>query len=254
MESGLAGAAGLEPLHFVLLGAVAFAAAVLGGVSGFGAGLIVTPFLVPVVGLKGIVPVMSVAMTLGNLSRAWVYRRQIRRGPILRVLLPALPGVALGTWLYDLLPQEPLAVLIGLFLLASIPLRRALERRKVEPTPGAVVGVSAGFGLVSGTLPGGGVVVVPLLLGLGLSGGALVGTDAVIGVVVNLVKTALFGGLDLIDGAMLLGGLMVGLCMMPGAVLARWLIDRMAMRVHTVLVEGLVAFSGLSFLWGVWVR
>ena len=69
MEMIAAGTADLSLWQFLALGAVAFFGSVLGGVSGFGAGLIVTPFLVPVVGIKGVVPVMSVAMTLGRLSR-----------------------------------------------------------------------------------------------------------------------------------------------------------------------------------------
>jgi len=80
-------------------------------------------------------------------------------------------------------------------------------------------------------------------------GGALVGTDAVIGIVVNLVKAIMFGRLELLDHSLVLAGLLVGLCMVPGAYAARWLIDRMAMRIHTAIVESLVAFSGLSFLW-----
>jgi uncharacterized membrane protein YfcA len=249
MESGLLEAATLGPLQFAALGLIAFAGAVVGGVSSFGAGLVVTPFLVPVVGVKGVVPVMAVAMVLGNLSRVWAYRAQVRAQPIIKVMLPALPGVILGTLVYDLLPRNPLAVSIGLFLLASIPLRRWLSKRQVTPTPKAVVGTSLGFGFVSGALPGGGVVIVPLLLGLGLTGGALVGTNAVIGIVVNLVKAIMFGRLELLDHSLVLAGLLVGLCMVPGAYAARWLIDRMAMRIHTAIVESLVAFSGLSFLW-----
>jgi uncharacterized membrane protein YfcA len=249
MDMVAAGTADLSLWQFLALGAVAFFGAVLGGVSGFGAGLIVTPFLVPVVGIKGVVPVMSVAMVLGNLSRFWVYRDQVRRDVILKIMIPAVPGVIVGTLLYDVLPREPLALCIGAFLLVSIPLRRHLAKKAVVPTPAAVVGVSAGFGVVSGALPGGGIVLMPLLLGLGLSTGALVGTDAIIGMAVNLVKIAMFGKLDLLNRDLMIGGLLVGLCMIPGAYGARWLIERMNVHLHTAVIEGLVVFSGLSFIW-----
>lgn len=243
------GAASPGAAHFLALGLVAFFGAVLGGVSGFGAGLIVTPFLVPVVGVKGVVPVMAVAMTLGNLSRAWVYRRKIDPKPILRILIPALPGIALGAWLYDIIPHAPLAACIGVFLIASIPIRRHLAAQRIRPTPGAVVGVSFGFGTMSGALPGGGIVLLPLLLGLGLSGGALVGTDAMIGIAVNVAKIAMYGKLDLLDTQLMLGGLLVGLCMVPGAYGARFLIERMDVRLHTAVIECLVLFSGISFIY-----
>ncbi|MCJ8142567.1 sulfite exporter TauE/SafE family protein [Ancylobacter sp. A5.8] len=237
------------PAQFVLLGFIAFAGSIIGGISSFGAGLIVTPFLMPVVGVKAVVPVMSIAMTLGNLSRVWVYRHQIDRRIVLRIMIPALPCVVMGTLIYSYLPQSELAVLIGGFLLASIPLRRYMARRAVTPTPGAVVGVSGLFGLISGALPGGGVVLMPLLLGLGLVRGAVVGTDALIGTVVNVVKIAMFGRLDLINTELFLAGLLIGLCMVPGAYGARWLIDKMHVKMHTALVEVLVVGSGLSFIW-----
>lgn len=249
MDSILGGASDLGALQYALLGLVAFFGAILGGVSGFGAGLIVTPFLVPVVGVKGVVPVMSVAMTLGNLSRFWVYRDRVRRDVIMRIMVPALPGVVIGTVLYDVIPQGALAICIGVFLLASIPLRRYLAHKAVEPTPAAVAGVSGVFGVASGALPGGGIVLMPILLGLGLSTGALVGTDAIIGMAVNVAKIAMFGGLDLLDADLLLAGLLVGVCMIPGAYGARWLIEKLNVHMHTAIVEGLVVFSGLSFIW-----
>jgi uncharacterized membrane protein YfcA len=235
--------------QFVFLGVIAFLGAVVGGLSSFGAGLLVTPFLVPIVGIKGVVPVMAVAMTFGNLSRIWVYRHEIQARPIFQILVPAMPGVVLGAFLNDLLPRAALGLALGLFLIASIPLRRYLARHRIIPTPRAIIGGSLAFGLISGAMPGGGVVVLPLLLGIGLKGGGLVGTDAAIGVCVNIAKVILFGAFSLLDGELVVGGLLIGLCMIPGAYAARWLLQRINLTAHTVLVELLVLFSGASFIW-----
>jgi len=245
----LTSGADIGPAGFLILGAIAFFGSILGGISSFGAGLIVTPFLMPVVGVKAVVPVISVAMTIGNLSRFWVYRHQVDMPTVLKIMVPALPTVIIGTLIYDLLPQRELAIMIGLFLLVSIPLRRSFAKRAVTPTAGVVVGFSGVFGLISGALPGGGVVLMPLLLGLGLVRGAIVGTDAVIGAAVNVIKIGMFGKLDLINQELLIAGVLVGLCMVPGAYGARWLIDRLHVRVHTAIIEVLVVFSGLSFIW-----
>ena len=245
----MAGLSAIGPTQFVLLACIAFIGAVLGGISSFGAGLIVTPFLMPVLGVKAVVPVMSIAMTFGNLSRVWVYRDQIDRSIVMRIMVPALPCVVLGTLIYSYLPQAELAMLIGTFLLISIPLRRYTAKRAVTPTAGAVVGVSGLFGIVSGALPGGGVVLMPLLLGLGLVRGAIVGTDALIGTAVYITKTVAFGGLDLMSTELFVAGTLIGLCMVPGAYGARWLIERMHVRMHTAIVELLVLGSGASFIW-----
>jgi uncharacterized protein len=59
----------------------------------------------------------------------------------------------------------------------------------------------------------------------------------------------MFGGLDLLDADLMLAGLLVGVCMIPGAYGARWLIEKLNVHMHTAIVEGLVVFSGLSFIW-----
>ena len=56
----------------------AFLSSILGALSGFGAGILVMPFLVPLVGVKGVVPVMAVAMIIANVARIWVYRTHVR--------------------------------------------------------------------------------------------------------------------------------------------------------------------------------
>lgn len=242
-------AASLGPLQFVLLGLIAFVAAIIGGISSFGASLLLTPFLVPVVGIKGVVPILSVAMLFGNSSRIWVYRHEIALRPILQILIPALPAVALGAWFNDLLPHDAFALVLGTFLLATIPLRRYLAHRQIAPTPVAIVAGSLVFGLISGAMPGGGVVLLPMLLGLGLTGGGLVGTDAAIGVTVNIAKVLLFGAFALLDTRLFIGGVLIGLCMIPGAYGAHWLIHRLNMTMHTALIELLIVFSGGSFIW-----
>ena len=55
----------------------AFFSSILGALSGFGAGILVMPFLVPLVGVKGVVPVMAVAMIIANVARIWVYRTHV---------------------------------------------------------------------------------------------------------------------------------------------------------------------------------
>jgi uncharacterized membrane protein YfcA len=235
--------------QFALLGLIAFLVAIVGGVSSFGAGLLVTPFLVPVVGIKGVVPIMSVAMLFGNSSRIWVYRHEVSVRPVFQILVPAMPGVVLGAFLNDLLPHDTLALVLGLFLLASIPLRRFMARRRITPTMPAIIAGSLVFGTVSGALPGGGVLVLPMLLGIGLKGGGLIGTDAAIGVCINMAKVLLFGAFSLLDAQLFVGGVLIGLCMIPGTYGARWLISRMHMKLHTALIEALIIFSGASFIW-----
>ncbi|WP_210496649.1 sulfite exporter TauE/SafE family protein [Microvirga antarctica] len=242
----------LEPLYVVLLIVGAIASSIFGAISGFGGGLMVTPFLVPVVGFKGIVPVMTIAMIFGNGMRLWVYRRSVQPRFIGIISIAVIPGIVVGTMIYDSLSPRMAAAVIGLFLIASIPLRWALKSKPIEPTPPRIAIVGFVFGIITGSSTGAGVILLSLLLGMGLSGTALIATDAVVGVLVNLMKTVMFGGLDLIDRDRLLIGVAVGLAMMPGAFVGRWLVERLPMRVHVALIETVVSGVGIWFLWRAW--
>lgn len=242
----------IEPYYLALVAGLAFASSIIGGISGFGAGLVVAPFLLPIVGIKGVVPVIAFAMIIGNLARFWAFRRDLSLRTALRLLLPLLPGVAIGASLYDALPARVVAVFIGIVLIAAVPLRRYLQRRRVTPSPAATVGIAFGTGVLSGNAPGGGVLVVTLLLGLGLSGSALIGTDALIGTIISLTNSALFGAFGLLDLQRAGVGLLIGTAMIPGAFAARALVKRLTADTHVRIIEAFVLFGGLSFFWAAW--
>lgn len=237
------------PLQYLFLGVVAFFSAILGGISSFGASLIMTPAMAPVIGIKAVVPVMAVAMTFGNLSRMWVYRKDIQTRTLLQIMIPALPSLLLGTYLYKILSQHMLELIIGLFLLVILPLRRYMAHKQIVPTPAMIIMMSVLFGFISGALPGGGVVLLPILLGIGLVGGGVIGTDACIGMATNVFKVVFFLLFSLLSTRYLLYGLLIGFCMIPGTYLARWLLGHLHVKIHTYIIEALIFFSGLSFLY-----
>ena len=54
------------PSQIVAACLAAFGASILGGLSGFGTGLVLPVFLVPLVGVANVIPVMAVAMLLNK--------------------------------------------------------------------------------------------------------------------------------------------------------------------------------------------
>ena len=239
----------IEPLYLGVVIAMALASSIIGGISGFGAGLIITPLLLPVVGVKGVVPVVGVAMIVGNLARVFVYRANIEPRVLLRMLVAILPGAVLGVWLYAILPAAILAVFIGSILIASVPTRRYLARHRIAPPPAGVSAIAFLCGVLAGNAPGGGVIVITLLLSMGLSGPALLGTDAIIGTALSLTNSVLFGTAGLLDGPRFLIGLAIGAAMIPGAFLARALLSRITAQTHILIVEIFIVFGGVSFYW-----
>ncbi len=232
--------------------AAAFLSSILGALSGFGGGILVMPFLVPLVGVQGVVPVMAVAMMIANFSRIWVYRTHVRLDLLGTLAVAIVPGVFVGTYIYKSLPVDFLAVFLGLFLISTIGLRRLLSGRSIQVGKAGLIVGGFLFGVLTGTTPGVGVLLIAILLGMGLGGPALVGTDAVIGLLISFVRTGMFSFYGLIKLPELLIGLAVGLVTFPGAFAARWMITRMSAAVHVSIIEVMVLFSGLSFLWRAW--
>jgi len=235
--------------QFVLIGGVAFAAAVLGGLAGYGTGIIVPIFLAPVVGMVNVVPVMAVGMLIANASRALAFWRDIHWRHAKRILIAGLPACVAGAYGYTRLDAQWVALLLGTFFVASVPLRRYLARAGWRLGAGGVTVAGAGFGFVNGAMTGVGLLLISTLMAAGVEGAALIGTDAIISVVMEVAKIALFGGAARLNAELALAGLLIGACTAPGGFVARWLLARIPIRVHTAFMEVVVLAGGASFLW-----
>jgi uncharacterized membrane protein YfcA len=228
---------------------VAVVAATLSGMSGFGAGIILTAALVPLIGVKAVIPVLAVAGVIINAGRFWFYRTHLDRRMIALVLTVSLPFLVLGTWLYSVLDARVLSIVLGCAIIASVPARRFFHARKmVIGTPGIAVG-SGIFGFAAGIASGSGVILVSLLLGAGLATPAVLATDAMISIVIDLAKAALFQRFDLLDTEALFTGVVIGVASIPGSAIAAKLVSRMGAKLHVLFMEILILFGGASMLW-----
>jgi uncharacterized membrane protein YfcA len=232
-----------------LLGAVAVVAATGSGMSGVGGGLLLAIFIAPVVGVKAVVPTVGIATLIAHVVRVWVYREHIVWRPALVMLLGAVPATIASARLYAALPADIIAVILGTFLLASVPLRRLMARRDLRFGPRLLGLIGATYGFLAGTTIGGGILVIPALLGAGLAGMALLATDAVIGLSTLMIKAVVFGGFDVLTPRLFRIGCLLGSCMIPGTYFARWLILRTPLHVHVVAMEVIVVVGACSFLW-----
>lgn len=238
--------------QLALIGAVALAGSILGGLAGYGTGLVVPIFLAPVVGVANVVPVMAVGMIFANGSRATAFWRDIHWPHARRVLAAGLPACVAGAYGYTLLEARWIALLLGAFFIASVPLRRALARAGWRLGARGVTVAGAGFGLVNGSMTGVGMFLISLLMAAGLQGAAVIGTDAIVSVVMGAAKIALFGSVARLDVQLALAGVLIGLCTAPGGFIARRLLEHIPMKVHTAVMEAIVLAGGASFLWRAW--
>ncbi len=241
-----------DPATLAFVAFAAFASSIVGGVSGYGVGLILPIVIAPVVGVTEIIPIMAVSMAITNLSRVVAFWREIDwpRGRL--ALLGAVPCCVLSAYVYTLLPANAIAAVLGGCLVGSVPMRRALERSGWRiGNPGIVAG-GATYGILIGGMSGLGAIVIATFMAAGVEGAALIGTDALVSLFTNLVKVAVFGTRTHLDLELAFAGGLMGICTIPGAFVGRWLLERFPMTIHTAMMDVLVALGGLSFLWRAW--
>jgi uncharacterized membrane protein YfcA len=219
---------------------VALLSGFLSGLSGFGAGLMLSAFLVPIAGAKTTVALLAVAMVVTNLGRmaAFGHRPDLRCA--LFVLAGAIPVMVPCAWLLTRLSEALAGVIVAFFLLASIALRRILRRTQLHVGPAGLIAGGAAVGSVSGLSTGGGVMIIPLLLGAGLAGAALIATDAAIALTLQIARSLAFQRFALLDEHLFVLGLIIGAATMPGSWLAARLVLRMKVAIHTAALEALV--------------
>jgi uncharacterized protein len=232
----------------LLLLVAALPAAVLGGIVGFGTGLTMLPLVVWVVGVRASVPVLSIALLCGNISRAWFSRHEIDWRVVGAYLAGAVPLAIAGAVLYAGARVEWLSRLMGVVLLCAVPLRRFLERGplKIRLAHFPILGAATGF--LSALVAAIGPVNTPFFLGYGLRRGAYVGTEAACVAVVHLAKTVVYGRYALVNAETGTLGLAIGAVMFAGAWVGRRVLERMSERAFVVLVEALLVALGIFFV------
>jgi len=231
---------------------LALGAAVVGGMGGFGTGVILTAALAPLIGVKALVPVLAVAGVIINAGRFWFYRASLDRPALGIVVLAGLPFLVLGTWLYSVLDARAIGTILGIAVIASVPLRRFLKSKEVKLGATGLAFGSGVFGLASGVATGTGVILVSLLLGAGLTGPAVLATDALATIALDLCKAALFQRFDLLDGEAFFTGVVIGAATLPGSALAAWLVTRVGAKLHVLFMEALILAGGAFMLWHSW--
>lgn len=228
---------------------VCFLAAALGGVSGMGGGMLVTLFITPIIGPKAVLPVLSVFMLINNGTRVWFYRDALDLRHALLIAGVAIPMSGLGALVYVRLEGDVIQLLLGTILIASIPLRRWLAGRQIRPNTQTVVALSATYGFLSSIIIGAGMMLMPMLMGLGLIGPALLATDAAITALVNVAKIVFYGRLDALTLDMALLAMGMGLIAIPGTWAGVWIVRRTSIRVHTLMIEALILVGGGAMIW-----
>ena len=245
LESVLSGFTDISLLELILIAGMALIASVVGGVAGYGTGALMPLVLVPIVGAEPVVPILSLSALFTNTSRVAAFWPLIDRRRALIVLVAAVPTCALGAWGYTLLTGTGALLVIGGMMILSVPLRWLMRRRGLALSDRALAAVSFGYGGIAGGTTGAGIILLSLLMAVGLQGAAVIGTDAAISVGIGVTNVAVFGVSGVVGAQEIAIALLIGGVALPGAFLARTLVTRMPVYVHTAILDAVVIGGGV---------
>jgi uncharacterized membrane protein YfcA len=240
----------LEPWQWAAALILALAAGTISGISGFGAGLMLSAYLLPILGARVTVPVLAVAMVLTNAGRVWAFRDSLSLRIALPVLGGVLPGALAGAYAFGSLGGAWADLIVGGFLIVSVVLRRALAGQTLAATPPVLAIGGAATGLLSGITTGAGMLLIPLLLGAGLPARALIATDAFVSGSMHVARVTGYAAGGVLGPDLVVLGLALGAATVPGSRAAAWLVARIPPWKHVVILEGLVVVIGAMTAWG----
>jgi uncharacterized membrane protein YfcA len=231
----------------VFVAAAAFLGSMASAITGAGGAVIVSLALAPLMGVAAMVQIVTVAMVVSHVARVGAFRSDIDWPSAGLVLASAAPGCIVGSLIYVQLDERTIAVVLAAFLVFVVAAKRLMPKDMGRLPRPVLAMASFMFGLMSGTTIGGGMLVLPILIGAGLAGMRLVGTDAAIGLVVHLVKALVFAAGGALTLELFALGLVVGAVMIPGAWAAKWIVKRMPLRVHAALIDAVILIGAATF-------
>ena len=237
-----------QPLVALLLGVVAFVAATLAAVTGFGGAAVLLPVLAAVFGVREAIPILTVAQLIGNGSRVWFNRREVDWRVVGWFALGAVPFAFAGGFLFARAPLSALTRLLGVFLILVVVWRRMHPGPPRRPPLKSFAALGAGSAFLSALLGSVGPIMAPFFLAFGLVRGAYIGTEAMSTVVMHVVKLVAYGQGSLLSDRAVLAGLALGPIMVLGSWTGKRIVDRLPERVFVLLIELTLVAAGLLFL------
>lgn len=221
----------------------------ISGIVGTGSSIILIPVLTYAFGPKEAVPIMAIAAIFANLSRIMAWWREVDWRACAAYSVTGIPAAALGARTLLALPSHAVDLAIGIFLIATVPLRHFLARHDLKANlwhlaiGGAVIGYLTGIVVSTGPLS------VPLFLFYGLAKGAFLATEAASSLGLYVAKSVTFERFGALTGDVALKGVIAGSSLMFGAFVAKRFVLHLKPDAFRLVMDAIMAAAGLSMLW-----
>ena len=239
-----------EALRVCLLALVAFIAALLAAVTGFGGAAVLLPMLVYVFGVREAIPILTVAQLIGNGSRVWFNRRELNWPVVAWFAIGGVPMALVGGILFAHAPLAALTRILGAFLILIVVLRHLPKISAFNPTLKSFAIIGAVSSLLSALMGSVGPLMAPFFLAYGLVKGAYIGTEALSTVVMHVTKLIAYRESAVLPLHAIVSGLALGPIMVAGSFAGKRIVDRIPERIFVFLIDLTLLAAGLIFLFG----
>lgn len=179
-------------MDFAVVLTIAFAAAVISTITGFGSATILTPFIALVIDLKSAIVLVAFFHFANNLSKFTLMRKSVHSRLLLVYGIPSVVSSLVGAWIFGSLDVTPIAFGFALFLLVFSlyslfkPNLRIPERDSILAIGGVI------SGLTSGLIGVGGAIRSMFLISSFLEKEAYVATAAAIATMVDVSRVSVY--------------------------------------------------------------
>ena len=222
---------------------------VLHGATGMAGGIVMASILAHLIGIKAAVPAMTVALVLSHLSRTIMYAQETDWSTAGRVLMFGVPTIVVGAVIFGKISPATVAIVFAIFLTLSFPVKYWAKTHQVETGPKLLAGASMVWGMLAGNVIGPGFFLAPFLLGTGMRRLTFVGTLASVTLVMNVIKTSVFGTTGLLHWELFLLGAWIGLITVPGNWIGRTILKRMKDSDHRTAIDVMTVLMIINFFY-----
>jgi uncharacterized protein len=235
-------------VHSSIVLAVAFVAATLAAVTGFGGAAVLLPVLVWSFGVREAIPILTVAQLIGNGSRVWFNRRELDLPVVGWFSLGGVPLALLGGLLFAKAPLAALTRILGVFLILVVVWRHRKSPKTQRLPLRAFALLGAGASFLSALLGSVGPLMAPFFLAYGLVKGAFIGTEALCTVIMHLTKLVAYREASVLPLHAVVSGLMLGPLMILGSFTGKRVVDKLPEKVFILIIEVTLVAAGLLFI------
>ena len=207
--------------------------------------MVLLPVLTYFYGIEVAVPVSTIAQLLSNLSKVVMGFKQIQWKQVGQFLILAAPFTALGAFGFASAPKQLMTRILCIFLIAFAIIK--ITGKFHLPHKKGTMLIGGGLtGLVNGLMGISGPLGSAVFLTLELSPIAYIASEATTALFMHIIKTVMYGKLNLINSEIFINGIYIGLAMVVGNFIALRAIKNINKKLYQKIV---VVFMIAASIW-----